>query len=273
MTRSGGSYIHGTSPGEQERLSRLNAVMNGACLREIPVGPGDRILDVGSGLGQFTRMLARAAGAPALGIERDPEQLGAAQRLAREAGEERLAEFRPGDALAIPLREGEAGSFDLAHARFILEHVADPERVVAGMAAAVRPGGRVVLADDDHDILRLWPEPPDVMPVWRAYMETYRRAGNDPDIGRKLPALLHGAGLRPVRATWVFFGACAGDEQYSPLLLNMAAILRGAARTIAATGQASETDVERAAGAIEAMVDRPDGALWHAISLAMGVRP
>ena len=36
----------------------------------------------------------------------------------------------------------------------------DPLAVVRQMVRAVKPGGRVVLADDDHDLLRLWPEPP-----------------------------------------------------------------------------------------------------------------
>jgi len=52
------------------------------------------------------------------------------------------------------------------------------------MAQAVRPGGRVILSDDDCDGLRLWPEPPGFAPVWIAYQRTYDRHGNDPFVGR-----------------------------------------------------------------------------------------
>src|SRR5688572_29476275 len=153
-------YVHGTHPDEQRRLSRMNDFLNEGARRELRLAGGERILDVGSGLGQFTRLLAREAGAGAVvvGVERSEEQLASARRLAEAQGEGGLVEFRPGDALALPLRTDEWGRFDVAHTRFLLEHVPDPLAVVKQMAAAVRPGGRILLADDDHDVLRLWPE-------------------------------------------------------------------------------------------------------------------
>ncbi len=152
-------YVHGTDPAEQARLTRLNALMNTASLREIGPRPGERVLDLGCGLAQLTRDLARATGVRALGIERSPEQLAEARRQAQAAGEADLVELRAGDALAPPLGEAEWGAFDLAHARFVLEHVPDPLAVARALVGAVRPGGRIVLADDDHDVLRRGPSP------------------------------------------------------------------------------------------------------------------
>ena len=60
-------------------------------------------------------------------------------------------------------RDVKRGSFDVAYARLILEHVFDPLAVVKEMVKAVRPGGRVIVADDDHDMMPFWPEPPGVM--------------------------------------------------------------------------------------------------------------
>src|SRR5262249_52749630 len=183
-------YLHGTHPEEQQRLADLNALVNSASLAALAPRPGERALDVGSGLGQFARDLARATGTRVVGIERSAEQLARAEALARDAGEESLVEFRAGDALSLPLAASEWGTFDLAHARFLLEHVPAPQDVVNGMARAVCPGGRVVVADDDHEALRLWPEAPGVMAVWRAYVRTYDRLGNDPIVGRRLVELL-----------------------------------------------------------------------------------
>jgi hypothetical protein len=45
----------------------------------------------------------------------------------------------------------------------------------------------VVLTDDDHSVLRLHPEPPGLLAVWRAFVRTYDRNGNDPYVGRRLP--------------------------------------------------------------------------------------
>ena len=73
---------------------------------------------------------------------------------------EDLVELREGDVYSLPLRDDEWGSFDVVHTRFLLEHVPDPQAVVDEMVRAVRPGGRVALLDDDHELLRLAPEVP-----------------------------------------------------------------------------------------------------------------
>src|SRR5207245_3223052 len=135
------------------------------------------------------------------------------------------------------LPEREWGTYDIAHARFVLEHVSDPLRVVRNMVRAVRSGGRIVLADDDHDVLRLFPDPPGVNELWRAYIRTYDRNGNDPFIGRRLASLLYEAGAAPRRCTWIFFGGSAGQEVFGDLVLNLAAILEGAREAILQAGR------------------------------------
>ena len=53
-------YIHGSEPEEQERLSLLNGLLNASSLRALRLRPGDRVLDLGAGLGQLTRAMAEA---------------------------------------------------------------------------------------------------------------------------------------------------------------------------------------------------------------------
>jgi SAM-dependent methyltransferase len=275
MAGRSGRYIHGTSKDEQRRLSLLNTLMNDGSLRELDLRGGERVLDLGAGLGQLTRAMARAAG-PAgrvVGIERSPEQIAEALRQARDAGEEGLVDLRQGDALDPPLRTGEWGSFDVAHARFVLEHLPEPLEVVRVMARAVRPGGRIVLEDDDHDVLRLWPEPHGFRAVWEAYMRSYERVGNDPIVGRRLVALLHAAGALPRRNTWIFFGGCAGHPSFAALLQNLHGILAGAREAILSEGRLDPAAFEAGLEALRAWAARPDAALWFAICWAEGVRP
>jgi SAM-dependent methyltransferase len=260
-------YLHGTHAEEQGRLSALNALLNERGLREIAVRPGERIVDFGCGLGQLTRKMARASGVRIVGIERSAAQLAEAARQA--AAEAELVEFRQGDVLDPPLRSGEWGSFDLAHARFVLEHVSDPLAVVKQMAYAVRSGGRVVLQDDDHEILRAYPEPPGFMTLWRAYERTYARLGCDPYVGRRLPSLLHQAGLRPSRCTFLFFGACAGEPSWRGLIENMIGLFNGARDAMVIERDAFDTSVNN----LKTWAARPDASFWYAIFYAEGVKP
>jgi SAM-dependent methyltransferase len=265
------TYVHGTHAEEQARLSRLNDILNGAHLRELGLRGDERVLDVGAGLGQLARAMART-GARVVGVERSDEQRAEAARQAAAAGEADLIDLRAGDALALPLADDEWGTFDVAHARFLLEHVADPLAVVQQMVRAVRPGGRIILADDDHDLLRMHPEPAGLHPVWAAYQRTYDRAGNDPVIGRRLPALLAAAGATPRRATLIYFGACHGDPTFPDFLSNLAIILDTASVAITATGLVSAPAITATTAAIRSLSSHPGAALWYAMPWAEATR-
>ena len=268
-------YLHGTDPDEQARLARLNDLLNERALAEMGLRPGDRVLDVGSGLGQLTRAMARQVGPGGcvLGIERSPEQLAEARRLAAAAGEADGAELRAGDALRLPLRADEWGTFDVAHTRFVLEHVTDPLEVVRQMVRAVRPGGRVILQDDGHDTFRLWPEPPGFGHMWRCYLRTYDRVGNDPLIGHRLVALLHEAGAAPARNTWLFFGSCAGHPDLGAYVDNLVRVIDGVRGPILELGELDAGYFDDVLAALRRWGGRPDAGMWYAVSWAEGRRP
>ena len=267
-----GSYLHGTAPEEQARLSTLNDLLNQAALRELRLRGGEKIADFGAGLGQLSRDMARAAGRAVFGIERSPKQIAEAMRQAAEAGEETLLELRQGDVQeGVP--RAEEGTFDVAHARFVLEHVPDPLVVVRAMMRSLRPGGRIVLQDDDHDVLRLWPEPLGVRTLWAAYMRAFDRLGNDPHVGRRLVELLCAAGGQPTRTTWLFFGACAGEKMFAQLVDNMASLVAGAREAILSDGLLPAATFDAALAELRRFRDCSDGAFWYAVSWAEGVKP
>jgi len=270
MPREESRYIHGTAPEEQARLTSLNELLNASCLRELGLRGGERVLDVGAGLGQFSRAMARASGVPVVGVERSAEQIAEGRRQARHAGEEALVDLRLGDAAKPPLAPAEWGTFDVAHARFLLEHVADPLSVAREMVRAVRPGGRVVLVDDDHDIMRLHPEPPGLRSAWQAFLRGYDRLGNDPFVGRRLATILHQAGASPSRITWVFFGACAGEVSFPAFVENLAGNLRGARGAIEGTGMLEGGALDEVLAALAKWSERPDAAIWYGAAWAEG---
>jgi SAM-dependent methyltransferase len=272
MNETTSEYIHGTDPEEQARLSLLNDLLNVGSLRELQLQGGERILDVGSGLGQLSRAMGRVTGVRVLGIERSTEQIAEAERQAFQAGEARLVEFRQGDALQFPLNDDEWGTFDLAHTRFLLEHLREPLPVVQAMVRAVRPGGRIVLEDDDHDLLRLWPEPPGFPVLWEAYQRSYEHLGNDPVIGRRLVALLREAGAEPVRNTFVFFGSCAGEPHFAHYVENLIGVINGARGTVVEAGLLEAACFDAAIAELRQWSRDPAATLWYAVSWAEGRR-
>ncbi|MBI4164956.1 MAG: methyltransferase domain-containing protein [Acidobacteria bacterium] len=268
------TYLHGTSPEEQRRLALMNDLLNEASLREMGLRGGEKIIDFGCATGRMSLAMARAAG-PAgkvVGIEINSEQIAEARRYASTVPEGAQFEIRQGDALAPPLRDDEWGTFDVVHSRFLLEHLHAPLAAVRVMARAVRPGGRVILVDDDHEQMRLSPEPPGLTLLWIAYMQIYRKDGLDPYIGRKLVALLHEAGLKPVRSTMIFFGGCAGEPRLRTSVDNLIGILRGARERILETGMVSAPEFESTIVEIDFWGNRPDGAFWYALPWAEATR-
>lgn len=265
-------YIHGTTPDEQARLSLLNDLLNPRSVAALGLVGGERILDVGSGLGQLTRAMARAAGAKVIGIERSHDQIAEAKRQAALDGEASLVEFRQGDAIDFPLREEEWGTFDIAHTRFLLEHVPKPLEVVRAMVRAVRPGGRIVLEDDDHDLLRLWPEPPGFQEFWQAYMRSYEYLGNDPIVGRRLVSLLVEAGAQPVRNALLFFGSCVGEAHFSGYVKNLIEVIAGARETVIGAELLQAETFDAGIASLHEWSQRTDAAIWYAMSWAEGRR-
>jgi len=267
-------YIHGSKPEEQRRLSSLNGLLNQACLRELALTGGEAVLDLGSGLGQFTRDMARVAGprGRVIGIERDKRQIVEARRQAREARELGLVEWRHGEVLELPLKKSEWRRFDVVHARFLLEHVREPEQVVRQMVRAVRRGGRIALADDDHQVLRLWPEPPGFAELWHAYIRAFEHLRCDPFVGRRLVALLHDAGAKPRRNHWIFFGSCAGAPEFPDFVRNAIGVIETAREVITGPLGFGEKQFDRVLRDLRRWGHRSDAAIWYGLCWAEGVR-
>jgi hypothetical protein len=111
------------------------------------------------------------------------------------------------------------------------------------------------------------------MDVWSAYQETYRRSGCDPLIGRKLPRLLHDAGAPATRATWIFFGACAGQDAFPAVVANMQGIITGAREAILATGCLDAPALDRGLDAFRDWSEAPGASFGLAIAWAEGRKP
>ena len=94
-------------------------------------------IDVGCGNGAFTELVVdRCAPKEVQGVDPSPAQIA----FARGRPAARLAEFREGDAQALPFDENR---FDAAAMALVIFFVPDPMKGVAEMARVVRPGGLI----------------------------------------------------------------------------------------------------------------------------------
>jgi SAM-dependent methyltransferase len=105
---------------------------------------GDRVLDVGSGLGGPARLIAAQRECDVTGIDLTPEFVEVAQRLTERTGLSDRVRFVCADALALPFDDG---AFDAAITQHVAMNIADRARLYAEIRRVIAPGGRFALYD------------------------------------------------------------------------------------------------------------------------------
>jgi SAM-dependent methyltransferase len=90
-----------------------------------------------------------------------------------------------------------AGGFDLAWCRWLAMFLPRLDPLLGLLETALCPGGRFVAHEYVHwDTFALHPRGEAVGRFGRAVIASFRAAGGDPDVNRRLPALLAGRGFR-----------------------------------------------------------------------------
>ncbi|MEV6673698.1 methyltransferase domain-containing protein [Streptomyces sp. NPDC051162] len=127
--------------GLEDAANRLTDMM----IQRLQVGPGDRVLDIGCGVGGPAIRLAQVTGAEVVGVSVSLKQVEKANEAAAAAGVGDKVTFLHGDAMNLPFDDA---SFS---AVWLLESVMQmPDRKAALSEAArvLRPGGRLTLTDN-----------------------------------------------------------------------------------------------------------------------------
>jgi len=109
--------------------------------------PGERVLDVGCGLGGSVRYLAVEHGVRAIGVDLTKEYIDAAEVLARMVGLAGQVEFRQASACMLPFEDA---SFDVVWTEHVQMNIPDKRSFYAGLTRVLAPGGRLVF----HDIFQ-----------------------------------------------------------------------------------------------------------------------
>jgi tocopherol O-methyltransferase len=139
-----GNHIHhGYWRDERESANRAQENLVHELARFAGVREGDRVLDVGCGLGGSSMLLAGNLGCSTVGISISPVQITAARSSARSASLNDRCEFLVADAARLPICPS---SFDVVWSVECTEHLEDKQALFSNLAMALKPGGRFAIA-------------------------------------------------------------------------------------------------------------------------------
>jgi len=110
----------------------------------LALGPGDRVLDVASGLGTSAIFLAKQFGCQVVGVDFAEKNVHQANTNAAEAGLAGLVEFKAGDAEGLPFADDE---FDALICECAFCTFPGKPQAARQFARVLRPSGRIGLSD------------------------------------------------------------------------------------------------------------------------------
>jgi SAM-dependent methyltransferase len=178
---------------ERTRLAGMESLWDPgtqALLDELGIGRSEKgwhCLEVGAGGGSLLQWMT-GRGATVVAVDIDTRFI---EPLASDTIEVRRLDIRTDE---LPRDE-----FDLVHARLVLEHLSDRRQVLQRLAAALRPGGWLVIEDYDWTGYGFEGNDPERERLMEAFLGFMERAGFERHYGRQVVADIAAAGLTDVR--------------------------------------------------------------------------
>ena len=187
-------YALATGDGGAPRLRMVDQVYGPGTRRLLTragLASGQRVADVGCGMGAVSRWMSAqvGAGGRVFGIDANPEQLAVARRSG--ANEENV-EYIEASAYATGLPRG---SFDLVYFRFLLMHLTRPLDALREMRALLRPGGVLVCEEAAVDSSACEPRCPGQIYLQSLATALGAQLGCDFNLARRLHSLVLEAGF------------------------------------------------------------------------------
>jgi len=211
MLASSPEYVLGSTDAEHERLirqaSRLAPLTERAFL-DAGISPGQRVLELGSGVGDVAMIAARIVGpsGAVVGVERDLRSISRARDRVINAGFANVS-FVASDILHFQTDK----LFDAALGRFILQFLPDPVAVLRSLSRSVRPGGALVFQEVSYTaLLALSTHLPAGSACVSIARDTIQELGARPEMGIALHQTFQEAGLSaPIMRMEVLLGSSA----------------------------------------------------------------
>jgi len=192
------SYPLASTDTEHERLIRQAARLapyTERFFQEAGIGPGQRVLDVGSGVGDVALLAARLVGATGevVGVERDARSIARARSRVAEAGLHNVSFLQSDMSHVVSDR-----TFDAVVGRFILMFLPDPVAALRSLSQLVRPGGVLAFHEPSYATFLAASAH---LPLWSAgvtlIQKSLQLSGADTEMGFSMYRIFQDAGLPP----------------------------------------------------------------------------
>lgn len=189
-------YAFGHTDAEHARLIRQAArlaPLTERFFREAGIGRGQRVLDLGSGVGDVAILVSKIVGpsGEVVGVERDIRSIGRAKERVAEAGLRNVS-FAQADVGRVTIDK----PFDAAVGRFILQFLPDPIGVLRSLSQLVILGGIFAFQEVSWASTIVLAAH---LPLWSASLSLARdlleRSGANTEIGFALYRIFQEAGL------------------------------------------------------------------------------
>jgi SAM-dependent methyltransferase len=184
-------YVHGYDARERERLGDQAETLAELLHDGTRYRSGNRVLEVGCGVGAQTRILARnSPGAHFTSIDASPASIESARREIEALGI-RNVRLEVGDLFDLGYPDA---SFDHLFVCFVLEHLARPADALRALGRLLVRGGTLTVIEGDHASAIFHPPSDDAQHAIDCLVRAQARAGGDANIGRRLFPLVSEAG-------------------------------------------------------------------------------
>ncbi len=157
-------------------------------IQKLGIHAGQKVLDVGCGIGGATIPIAATTGPAGLaaGVDLSSAMI---EHARKRTANQTAIEFHVGDACALPYPDN---FFDLARSERLFLYLPDRLAALKEMMRVVKPGGRIYLVDTDIDSTALYSQN---RALTRKMTSLVAASMPNPNSARELPALARKAGL------------------------------------------------------------------------------
>lgn len=193
--------------------------------------PGWKCLELGFGAGSILEWMCHVVGSKVVGIDKN------INFLQNNNGQ---FEIIQGDIFDIELSKN---AFDLIHARYVLIHIFEAEKIIKKLITSLKPGGVIILEEPDFTAARVIDDLADAKAHQRvndAICKMFMDLNLNPSFGLQLPLILqrNSVGVETVSGNQHL---CCGNSKIAKMMGYSAATLKD---KYIQTQKAAEQDIQ-----------------------------